>query len=272
MKSNRREFLKNASAITLLGALPATGFLSPEWLAKSKPALRIIIASDSHYGQPNTDFDGMVETFISKANSFATAHSCNFCVINGDLIHDKPELMPLAKAKYDALDLPYYVTKGNHDRVSDSRWNEVWGMPVNFSITEKKVGFIFATTSNEKGEYLSPDLDFLQKELDKFSDLKTVVLIIHIPQAKWTANGIENKEFFDLLARYKNVKAVFHGHEHDQDGVKVHQGIPYVFDSHIGGSWGTDHRGFRVLEISKKGELISYLMDPDKEIKREDLS
>ncbi len=266
MKSSRRDFLKSATAITVFGAIPGKNLWIP---GKDTPHLRIIIASDFHYGQPKTDFEGMAATFIDKANAFAAAHACNFCILNGDLIHDKTEWAAKAKASYDKLSLPYFVTKGNHDRLSDTDWAEVWKMPVNFSFEKKKVGFILGTTSNEKGDYLSPDLDFLKTELDKFSKLKTVILALHIPQAKWTANGVENKEFFDLVSKYPNLKAIFHGHEHDQDGIIMHAGKPYIFDSHIGGSWGTDYRGFRVLEISKTGELVTYMMDPEVERSRD---
>ncbi len=269
MNSSRRDFLKQASALTVLGVFPQSPFL---WPARQKPLLRVIIASDFHYGQPKTDFEAMASTFVNKANAFTKAHSCDFCILNGDLIHDQPEWAEKAKASYDRLSLPYYVTKGNHDRLSDAAWEEIWKMPVNFSFEKKKTGFIFGTTSNEKGEYLSPDLDFLKKELDKYARLKTVILVLHIPQAKWTANGIENKEFFELVSNYPNLKAIFHGHEHDQDGIVMHEGKPYVFDSHIGGSWGTPYRGFRVLEISKAGELVTYLMDPDVELSRDNLT
>ncbi|KPM46774.1 metallophosphoesterase family protein [Jiulongibacter sediminis] len=268
---NRRSFIKNATALTMLGVLPGKGLFDfAQWSAQ-KGLLRIIIGSDSHYGQPNTAFEEMTSTFVNKANRFAQSHPCDFCVINGDLIHDDPKWMPEVKSVYDGLDIPYYVTKGNHDRVSDRRWEEIWQMPTNLSFVKKKTGFILANTSNEKGEYLMPDLAWLKKQLDQFSNLKTVVLIIHIPQASWTANGIDSPEFFNLLGQYNNIKAVFHGHEHDQDGVRVHQDIPYIFDSHIGGSWGTDYCGFRVLEISKKGELLTYLMNPDEEKGREEL-
>lgn len=268
---NRREFLKNASAITMLGVLPGQALINYQQWTKQKGLLRIIIGSDSHYGQPNTPFEKMTRTFVQKANSFARSYPCDFCVINGDLIHDDPKWMPEVKKAYDELDLPFYVTKGNHDKVNDEVWESIWGMPVNLSFVKKKTGFILATTSNEKGEYLMPDLDWLKGQLDDFSKLKTVVLIIHIPQASWTANGIDSPEFFKLLNQYENIKAVFHGHEHDQDGVRIHENIPYIFDSHIGGSWGTDYRGFRVLEISKKGELLTYLMNPDEEMMREQL-
>ena len=268
-RQNRREFLKNASALTLLGVLPGQNGMNLKERAGQKGLLRIIIASDAHYGQPKTPYKEMAATFIQKANAFHDAYGCDFCVLNGDLIHDEPSLMPMAKMEFDKLHLPYYVTKGNHDKIPEDQWEEIWKMPANLSFIEKKTGFILANTSNEKGEYLMPDLTWLKTQLDRFSKLKTVVLILHIPQAKWTANGIDSPEFFELLSQYDNIKAVFHGHEHDQDGVRIHEGIPYVFDSHIGGSWGTDYRGFRVLEISKKGELLTYMMNPDVEVSRD---
>lgn len=265
MKTSRRDFLKNASSIIFLSTLPEPEFWE---LLKSKPILRIIIGSDSHYGQAKTNFEEMANTFIQKVNAFSKINKCDFCLINGDIIHDNPDLMPEAKLKFNDLKLSYYVSKGNHDRVSEEKWEEIWGIPANYSFVKNKVGFIIANTSDEKGKYLAPDLVWLKAQLSNFKHLKTVILVLHIPQAKWTENGIETPAFFELLGGYPNVKAVLHGHEHDQDGIIMHEGIPYIFDSHIGGSWGTAYRGFRVLEISKRGQLITYMMNPDIEVSR----
>ena len=38
--------------------------------------------------------------------------------------------------------------------------------------------------------------------------------------------------------------------------------IPYLFDSHIGGNWGTAYKGFRVVELMDDGSLITYMMNP----------
>lgn len=274
MNKSRREFLRNASMATLV--LGAGGFqhLSGKELAglNEKVKLRFIVASDAHYGQPDTPFEAMMDNFVDKANLFQSQMSCDFCVLNGDLIHDEPHLMPLVKNKADKLVLPYYVTKGNHDRVSDSDWENTWEMPVNFAFQEKGTAFVFATTSNESGTYLSPDLTWLRKRLDEYAKLKNVFIFIHIPQAKWTANGIETPEFFLLLRDYPNIRAVFHGHEHDQDGVKMHNNVPFIFDSHIGGSWGTNYKGFRVVELMKDNSVITYMMDPVKAMTKEKLS
>lgn len=89
---------------------------------------------------------------------------------------------------------------------------------------------------------------------------------MHIPQAKWTANGIDNPAFFELIKKYRNIKAVFHGHEHDQDGVKMNDNIPYFFDAHIGGNWGTTYKGFRVVELLNDGSMLTYMMNPIQKI------
>ena len=170
--------------------------------------------------------------------------------------------METAKNRINALKMPYFVTKGNHDMVSDEYWNEVWQMPANHNVVIKDNAILLGTTSNEKGEYLSPNLVWLKEKLEESKKRKNTLIFIHIPQGKWTKNGLETPEFFELLKSYPNIKAVFHGHEHDQDGVKMRNELPFIFDSHVGGSWGTAYKGFRVNEILKDNKLITYMMNP----------
>jgi hypothetical protein len=68
------------------------------------------------------------------------------------------------------------------------------------------------------------------------------------------------------VRKYPNIRAVFHGHEHDQDGIKKESAIPYMFDAHVGGNWGTPYRGFRVVEILKNNSLLTYMMNPSEKI------
>lgn len=273
MKNTRREFIKRFSTATTLltvggfQSVQAAGFTN---LAAEEVKFRLIVASDAHYGQPDTPFDEMAETFINKVNTFHKAAPCDFCVLNGDIIHDRAELMPLAKRKFDKLKMPVYATQGNHDHVTAEAWESIWKIPVNYTFSVKGYKVILVTTSNEAGEYLSPDLDYLSKQLKKAKG-KPVLLFVHIPQTKWTKHAIETSAFFDLLAKYDNVKAVFHGHEHDQDGIYMKDEKPFIFDSHIGGSWGTDYKGFRVVEVLKNDQIITYMMNPDVEISRDEL-
>ena len=220
------------------------------------------MASDVHYGQPNTPFEQMTETVINQINLFHQQSPLDFSVVNGDLIHNEKAFLPLVKGKLDALKMPYYVTRGNHDMVTPEYWNSVWGTPLNHDVVVKDNGILLGDTSNEKGIYLSPDLSWLNKTLESHKDKNQVFIFLHIPQAKWTKNGISTPEVFDIIKKYPNVKAVFHGHEHDQDSFKMVEKVPYIFDAHVGGNWGTPYKGFRVVELLKDNSMITYMMNP----------
>ena len=49
----------------------------------------------------------------------------------------------------------------------------------------------------------------------------------------------------------------------------MQNGLPFIFDSHIGGSWGTDYKGFRVVEILKDNKLLTYMMNPSVKLKED---
>jgi hypothetical protein len=262
--SSRRHFIKNlsfASAFLITGKvipLSANDVIG----LRSKVKLRFVVASDVHYGQPNTPFEQMTETVVNQINLFHQQSPLDFSVVNGDLIHNEKVFLPLVKGKLDALKMPYYVTRGNHDMVTPEYWNSVWGMPLNHDIVVKDNGILLGDTSNEQGIYLSPDLTWLNNTLESHKDKNQVFIFLHIPQAKWTKNGISTPEVFDIIKKYPNVKAVFHGHEHDQDGAQMVEKVPYIFDAHVGGNWGTPYKGFRVVELLKDNSMITYMMNP----------
>lgn len=268
--SSRRSFLKNVSYATAFFAVGGYQKISANTVFenRSKVALRFVVASDAHYGQPGTAYDEMIEKIISQINNFHTEAPLDFCVINGDIIHNEKHLLPLAKQKLDALDPKYYVTRGNHDMVSADYWNEVWGMPLNHAVVVKNQAIILGDTSNEEGKYLSPDLTWLAQVLESNKHRKHAFLFLHIPQKAWTANAVNTPAFEALVDQYPNISAIFHGHEHDQDGVKLlgTRQIPCLFDAHMGGNWGTPYKGFRVVEVLKDGTLQSYMMNPTQKI------
>ncbi|MEK6781227.1 MAG: metallophosphoesterase [Bacteroidota bacterium] len=271
MKISRRDFIRNVS---LAGSLLATGGFTSLSAAEivaldNKVRLRFIVASDGHYGQPGTLYDEFFSTVIDHINLFHKSLPVDFCVMNGDIIHNEKQLLIPARNILNRLVPPYYVTKGNHDMVTDTYWNEVWQMPVNLHVAIKGSALILATTSNEQGDYLSPDLQWMEEKLEESKKHKNIFVFIHIPQAKWTVNAIDTPSFFELLQNYQNVKAVFHGHEHDQDGAMINNGIPFLFDSHFGGNWGTEYKGFRVVEVMKDNTVVTYMMNPGQKMKEE---
>lgn len=261
---SRRKFIHHisfASAILLGGNIQALSAQDVHSL-KKKVRLRFAVASDAHYGQPDTPYEAMMDTIIQKINGFHQENPLDFCVMNGDIIHNEKQFMPQAKQKLDQFTMPFYVTRGNHDMVSADYWQEVWGSPLNHQVEVKKSLVLLGDTATEAGKYVSPDLEWLKGQLDAHKNTKNIFLFLHIPQAKWTKNGIETPAFFELIKNYPNIRAVFHGHEHDQDGVQLVGNLPFLFDSHVGGNWGTPHKGFRVVELLNDGTLITYLMNP----------
>jgi predicted phosphodiesterase len=261
---SRRHFVKNisfASAFFMGGGFQSLSSQDVDAL-KDQVKMRFAVASDSHYGQPNTPYEAMMDTIIDKINLFHGSNPLDFCVMNGDIVHDEKSFLAQAKQKIDGLKVPYFVTRGNHDKCSSDYWEQVWNMPLNHQKVVKNSLVLLGDTSNEQGTYVSPDLAWLEAQLEANKKRKNIFLFLHIPQAKWTKNGIETPAFFELIKKYSNIRAVFHGHEHDQDGVQMIGKLPFLFDSHIGGSWGTPHKGFRVVELLNSGTVITYLMDP----------
>ena len=269
---SRRHFVKNisfASAFFMGGGFQSLSSQDVDAL-KDQVKMRFAVASDAHYGQPNTPYEAMMDTIIEKINLFHGSNPLDFCVMNGDIVHDEKSFLAQAKQKIDGLKVPYFVTRGNHDKCSSDYWEQVWNMPLNHQKVVKNSLVLLGDTSNEQGTYVSPDLAWLEAQLEANKKRKNIFLFLHIPQAKWTKNGIETPAFFELIKKYPNLRAVFHGHEHDQDGVQMIGKLPFLFDSHIGGSWGTPHKGFRVVELLNSGTVITYLMDPS--IKKNELT
>ncbi|GAA0878199.1 hypothetical protein GCM10009119_11670 [Algoriphagus jejuensis] len=220
-------------------------------------SLRFITASDGHYGQPDTDFESSHRQLIAAINQ---EKNVDFVVFNGDLIHDDPKWMPEVKKVYDTLKTPYYTTRGNHDRVSEAAWAQIWGRSANYGFVSKdQHGIILASSSNEKGEYLCVDVGFLKSQLEAYKDLSHVFLFVHISQNDWTRHGVPCEEVLNLIASYPNLKATFHGHDHDVDGIMLYKKKPFLWSGHFGGSWGNPFPSYRVVEVGEEGKTATYL-------------
>lgn len=260
----RREFLSLSVPALLILAngdlLRIPGLLPGQH--KQNRRLRFAVASDGHYGQPNTDYENYFKTLVSRINEEHALDPFEFCIINGDIVHDDKKYYPAAKMALDKLAMKYYVSQGNHDRVTPLEWKMVWDMPVNFDFKIKRNSFLVATTSDEKGTYLCPDLEWLDKALHKHRRQDNVFLFMHINAAGQTRHAVDCPDMFKVMAKYKNLRGIFNGHDHDEDGVKFREKIPFIFDAHFGGSWGTPYRGFRVVELMKDDSIMTYILNP----------
>ena len=186
MNISRRSFIKNISAasVILLGGGIQSLTATEVFEKRKKVKLRFVVASDGHYGQPKTEFDAFFKTITEQINAFHKQNPLDFTVINGDLIHDEQPFLAVTKQKLDLLTMPYYVTRGNHDKVTAEHWQETWKMPLNHDAVVKKNAILLGDTSNIEGKYLSPDLVWMQSKLEAHKNRKNTFIFIHIPQAK----------------------------------------------------------------------------------------
>lgn len=116
-------------------------------------------------------------------------------------------------------------------------------------------------TADHRGNPICPDIGWTTKELEKYASKKQLFIFMHITLFNWTKNGLPCPDIVELFSKQQNLKAVFHGHDHDQDDLKQNKGKYYFFDSHIAGNWGTAYNGYRVVEVLKSGEILTYQMN-----------
>lgn len=258
MNFKRRSFLK------LVPALSTLPYISTQAVASAAPALalRFIVASDGHYGQPGTDFQGMHTDLIRWVNTEKMQKGVDFIFFNGDLIHDDPTLLYDLKTTLGKLRVPYFVGRGNHDKVGLDVWKSTWGYDTNHSFSKGEYAFIAGDTSNEQGKYVCPDVQWLKTEISKYSAKKGIFVFLHITPNQWTDHGISCPEVMELFENTPNVKAIFNGHDHDQDSKKQKGKKPYFFDGHFGGNWGTSYKGYRVVEIFEDDTWTTYQFNP----------
>ena len=186
----------------------------------------------------------------------------DFAFINGDLFHNDTSFLIPVKNKWDTLKMPFYVSHGNHDMTDEDTWIKTWNNPWHYGFEKNNIAFIVLNTADEKGTYICPDIGKTKELLKQYEKNKQLFVFMHITPVKWTGAGISCPEIISLFNNQSNLKAIFHGHDHDQDNVKENQGKHYFFDSHVAGNWGTAYRGYRVLEIMKNGDILTYQMNP----------
>ncbi len=255
----RRKFFKNLS---LAGLLPLQLRSQNETKTSQEVVLRFAVASDGHFGQENTPYEMYYHHIVRWLNLEKKDKGLDLTFFNGDLIHDDPAFLPEVQQKLQALEMPFYTIRGNHDRVDRATWQKTWGYDTNHAFKHQQIGFILADTSNEQGEYLCADVGWLENQLQSYQDVEHVFIMLHISQNDWATYGVSCPAVMEVLTAYDNVKAVFHGHDHQEDDVKFYKGKPFLYSGHFGGSWGVEYKGYRIVEVLGNGVIQAYQCNP----------
>ncbi|MBS0031269.1 metallophosphoesterase family protein [Chitinophaga sp. 22321] len=261
---NRRAFFKGVSAAVIISACgKIVSAVSPRHF-DSKTIFRFAVGSDWHFGEPKTPSEQYFQDLQTAFSQYQQQYPCEFFVLNGDVIHNDPALLLPAAAKLKQLHPRLLATHGNHDMVTAAAWEQAWGFPLNHDLVIGNQVILLGNTADEKGKYLCPDVPWFTRKLAEYKDAANIFIFLHITPVKWTDNGLDCPEFHALIKQYPNIRAIFNGHDHDQDSVKMLDDckIPFLFDGHIGGSWGVGYHGFRVVELKEDGSLLSFIMNP----------
>lgn len=266
--TSRRKFIQSGVALAGLNLLPSlnlTTMASQPQTERPKAGfkLRFAIASDGHYGQPGTDGDKFYADLVSWLNKEHQDNHLDLVIINGDLVHDRPDLLSKIKQTYlDKLPAPCFTVPGNHDHVDAAMWKAAFGYEDNHVVDKGDVGFILANTTDKQGKYICPDAVFLKASLEKFKSKPVVFVVLHVAPHQWVPedamNFVDCPEIIEMLHSYPNVKAAFHGHDHTLDGVRYTGKLPHLFDAHFGGNWGTDYKGYRIVEVAADNSINTY--------------
>lgn len=283
MEASRRHFIKTASILAAAGSLPARWVRGDALPAGRKLKLRFAVASDLHYGQRKTPYVRMADDLVDWINAEKHGKGLDLLFLNGDLTNDSSQaLLDLRDKHLSRLDVPFYCIKGNHDFVDQQpgspteSWEALWGYPANHAVTLKDFAFVMADTSapHHAGTYLAADRDWLQGQLETYRDAPAVFALIHIQQRRhgvrgWPKHGVyaadqveKGEAVMDLLESTKNLRGVFHGHNHLETGMWVSGAQRYFFDSHAGGSWGAA-KGYRIVEIDEDHRMVTYQVNAE---------
>ncbi len=276
--SSRREFLsftmRNALLLTTTRQLLPLADAFSGIPSASNLALRFGVVSDGHYGQEQTDYQMKHDLVIGALNREKHNRRLDFSFVNGDLFHNDPkQLLPVKKA-WSALQMPWFVSHGNHDQVSEFEWENAFGRAWNYGFEKSGCGFVVLNTASNEGEYTCPDPSTTRALLREYAHQENLFVFMHITPRKWTRAGIDCPQIVELFNEQKNLRAVFHGHDHDVEGGMMKDGISYLFDAHVAGNWGLPYTGYRIVEIMKDGNILTYQMNADtgKEVNRFGLS
>jgi 3',5'-cyclic AMP phosphodiesterase CpdA len=152
---------------------------------------------------------------VKKINSTS---GYDFVVHTGDLtdfgVESEYEMM---HEQLSELNYPYLLVVGNHDEIGngDLLYEKFYGDD-NFSFIQSHTKFIFLNTNSREHNFneSAPDLDWLESELQDTAFYHQAILVMHVPPFNGDFNKTKEKDFVELLHKYKKTLLCINGHLH----------------------------------------------------------
>ena len=179
---------------------------------------------------------------ISVANSmkrFCDKNRCDFGILLGDNIYewgvknvDDYQFISKFEKPYGRLELPFYVTLGNHDdrgnsqaQVDYTKRSKWWRMPNEYYSKRIENVELISINSNE---YDSKQQKFVEETLKK-SNATWKVVFGHHPIRSYGSHGHTRtlvKKLLPLICKYNALYVA--GHDHDLQVLKADCGAPLI--------------------------------------------
>ena len=197
----------------------------------------------------------------------------DFLIHIGDIVHSsgsKEDHAWFRDAILRAHGIPSFVCYGNHDRLEEDDWREVYGQGRDHAFSRNGFGYIILNSSDTTGaRQLCLGEDFLKQHLEAFSELKGVFLITHIPRytgfrgddrlgPSYGEDSPQCDKIMALLEASPNLVCCVSGHFHEHNGILYERGIPMVFTNHFA-HYGTNQYGLRIFEVYEDGAVFARL-------------
>ncbi|MDR1864065.1 MAG: PQQ-binding-like beta-propeller repeat protein [Bacteroidales bacterium] len=216
----------------------------------NKGSFRFALLTDLHISEKSSAAQEDLANAVEQINR---TKGLGFVIVSGDITEngDRRSLQT-AKTILDRLNIPYYITPGNHD----TKWSEsgatdfadIYGSDY-FRFEYR--GFLFLGFNTgpvirmAEGHVTPQDLNRLAHDLEQWGKKKPAIITTHYPLQK---DDTDNwYEATDLLRTY-NIRAVLGGHHH-ADKLCAYDGIPaFINRSTLRGSEPAG--GYTVFEIT----------------------
>jgi Icc protein len=244
-------------------------------------SLRLIQFTDTHlYGEADGKLRG-VATYPALLAAIEHARArhwpCQAILATGDLVQDDPDGYARFREVFAGLGVPVYCIPGNHDE-PPAMARVLHGAPFQLGGSARFPGWVVVMLDSflagkAQGRLSSASLAELDATLKAHVNLHALVCLHHHPvtmDSRWLDQvGLENPdEFFAVLDRHRNVRAVLWGHVHqthaeERKGVKLlstpstcAQFLPHS------DSFAIDRRppGYRWLDLHADGRITSEVV------------
>lgn len=196
-------------------------------MSSDSTPVRLLQISDTHlFADPAGTLYGVNtrETLQRVLEAVSRQPPPDLVLATGDLVHDQPAAYPVLAQMLRPLRAPVAVIAGNHDEAAELRALTASGLDVGgvHRLGNWRILLLNTQVSGKVGGHLAPyELQFLEDGLHAAQGHHLLIALHHHPvpmHSSWMDRiALDNPDdFFAVLDRFDNVRAVIWGHVHQE--------------------------------------------------------